>query len=118
MNHQPSEDPQLQEFLRTYASKTPEPTPDLEVRILAALTVDSVPPQQMARPQQPLQTRRWRWIPSLVAALVAGFGISWVAQRVWQPTLTVAEMEELELFMDETWGGVTDPGEESWLSFL
>ncbi|NJM00240.1 MAG: hypothetical protein HC818_06355 [Synechococcaceae cyanobacterium RM1_1_27] len=118
MNHQPSEDPQLQAFLQSYANKTPDPSPDLETRILAALTVDSVTAQQMARPHQPLQPRQWRWIPSLVAVLVAGFGISGVVQRVWQPTLTVAEMEELELFMAETWGVVTDREDESWLSFL
>lgn len=110
MSHQPSEDPQLQEFLRTYASKAPDPTADLEVRLLAALTVESVTERQIPR--------RWHWIPSLAAALVAGFGIAGVAQRVWQPTLTVAEMEDLKLFMDESWGVVTDPDEESWLSFL
>ena len=118
MNHQPFEDPQLQEFLRTYARKTPDPTADLEVRILAALPVDSVPAGEVARRQQMIQPRRWRGIPAVAAVLVAGVGISWLAQPAWQPTLTLAEMEELELFMDETWAVVTDPSEDSWLSFL
>ena len=106
-NQLPNHPDPIRGFLQTYGSSAPEPIPDLEDRIL--LAIQSQSRLQAPRPQLKL------WIPVVAAVFVAALGGE-ILRR--QPALSVAEVQELELFMDETWAAILTDEDNSWMSFL
>ncbi len=97
----------IRRFLQAYGSSAPDPIPALEDRIL--LAIQSQSRLQAPRPQLKL------WIPVVAAVFVAALGGE-ILRR--QPALSAAEVQELELFMDETWAAVLTDQDTSWMSFL
>jgi hypothetical protein len=93
----------LQKFLQQHRSPAPPPAPDLEDRILAALTPQSHP-----------RRRSWRWqvAGAIAASAIAGL----IGYQVWQPYPTATEFAALESFMEASWNdSVAGAAEEDLL---
>lgn len=89
-----------------HTSPIPPPAHDLEDRIMAAIALNP-----------PLKPHPSRWIPVVAGVvLMASLGSFLTARR--QPVLTLAETEALETFVEDIWGAIGDPNQESLLSLL
>lgn len=101
----PEDDPRLSVFLKQHRPDIPPASPDLEAQIMAAIATT---PQQLATVEPPLLPRsRWtrskRWV--VPSAIAAGLLVSLMSYRSLTPapTLSEAELAELETFIETTW---------------
>ncbi|WP_017324754.1 hypothetical protein [Synechococcus sp. PCC 7336] len=101
----PDEEQKLVNFLRQYCPDPPPADPALRDEILARAVLHPHSPRS--------RWRRWRWAipPVVAAAILAG----WLWPR---PSLTTAELEELENYLISSWSASTtieaDPFDD-WL---
>ncbi len=111
----PQDDNQLQVFLQAHRVVPPPPATDLEDQIMAAITTES--PSVSNSNQGGIQA----WLPHLVWLSVASTAIVGASLQWMLPSRSyqMAELSELELFLESTWLGVTaDPAPDTleWLS--
>lgn len=96
------DDKPLVHFLKSHHSNPPQPHPDLEERIMAAVQQSS---QQTIRPQFRWFQRRLFSRPLWIGAAIAtSVTLVWMGYRsITSTQLTLAEERELEEFLAENW---------------
>ncbi len=111
----------LLHFLQQYRTTPPPPASELEDRIMTLIEQDAV-----LRPARGGSGVYWTqvcdwirqfWIPSLMVASLAVVGTGYYALRP-DPTLTTAELEELESFLESTWLGVVEDPLDTPIDFF
>jgi len=125
MSHQnsPNPDQSMRDFLRQHSPTPPAAAPALEDQLMAA--IEALPPSASAISPSPLSRfsqlrilkilKRWWIVPTALAATIAlawtGTWMgNWTVQTARQstpPSLSEAELQELEIFLEETWGLVS-----------
>ncbi len=101
MTTQFEDDKPLVQFLKQHHSTPPQPHPDLEDRIMAAVRKSSSDSVRLEfRPQ-----RRFFLKPLWIsAAIAASMTFAWMGYRsIISQELTLAEEQELEEFLAENW---------------
>ncbi|MCT7982402.1 hypothetical protein NG796_03760 [Laspinema sp. A4] len=97
MNQPPEKPEGLVKFLRQYRPDIPPASPQLEERILAALTSDR------------LRSRRYSprilWLMVPVIAASASLGFWGIKTRLFSPT-PASDLAQIEAFMEYTWNGL------------
>lgn len=106
MRHLPEDDEPLVNFLRQYAPKPPAASPDLEEKILNALTSLPESPHRLVLPL-------WLLRGAAVAACLLA---TWMGYRFFTPQITSAELVSLEAFMETNWNGVIDDSSDWFFS--
>jgi hypothetical protein len=104
MTQYSEDDKPLVQFLKQYHSDAPQPHPDLEDRIMAAIQPSSYDDHTVRSQFRGLKRQlfpRPLWVG---AAIAASAMFAFVGYRSMMPTqLTVAEERELEEFLAENW---------------
>lgn len=108
-----NDDPALVNFLHRYQPDVPEPSPDLEDRILHAVldeVTQSAAPvvlqPQISDEQEGWKIARWG-IPAAIAATIT---LLWGGSQIWRTAQRSTPPDaELEAFVAESWSGTFDP---------
>jgi hypothetical protein len=117
MTHPPESDRRLVEFLQQHRPEAPPPGSDLKQRLLAQIESSELQQKQFGHPASARRSSRWNsawaWVvpPAVAAACLA----IWVWPR---PTITSAELAELEDYVTTSWVDVVDAPAEplpDWL---
>jgi hypothetical protein len=102
---QPPDDPKLTHFLQQHRPPVPPPAPNLEDRILAAVS-------QTQPERSPLRLRvmpNWA-VPGAIAASVL---VAIAGYRLLQPANpTIAEQQAIESFIEASWQGALNDSSE------
>lgn len=102
-----AEDQHLVAFLRQNKPIAPEPSPNLEQRIMAEIQAQVMPQvkRQTSR-QASRQPRRKLWFKGFLvgaSAIAAGFIAVWSFNRQFQPTISEADRVQIEASLIKNW---------------
>ncbi len=93
MNNLPDEDPQLTNFLRQHRSIAPPPRSELENRLMAEIDILPIEIEQ--------HPRSWRrYFASAIAIAATGIIGGSIYQILNPPDLSVAELQQLNLYLE------------------
>ncbi|MFZ4665977.1 MAG: hypothetical protein ACOYME_06105 [Prochlorotrichaceae cyanobacterium] len=110
----PNPDPSVRDFLRQHSPVPPAAAPALEDQLMAA--IEALPPSAPGIAHSRLSLVRilkhWWVLPTALAATIAlawagNWTGNWTVQTARQPSpasLSEAELQELEAFLEQTWG--------------
>jgi hypothetical protein len=105
MNNLPDQDPQLTNFLRQHRSIAPAELPGLEDRLMLEINA-------LAPPKQQRSSNSWqRYLIAGIGLMIAGIFGTTMFQIFNPPESSIAELDQLNLFLEAHVANLTDHAE-------